>query len=514
MLKKLGLQKYLLAIIFGVILISFFSSLFTIIFIQKNMNSLLGSSKESTASSNSIIELSIDISSIQSGLSALLTEKDPDVLEASIVKIKDKLKEVNTDISACQFDCKKIAELNKLYQEKVNDLVDKRILLGKTAEAIEFFIQDVSPIYLQSLSELEIKGNVIKKNAEIFLKHSQLSALELRYTIMASGGLMILIIALGGMSFRKSLVDILKQISEKLNGNTLTLTETSAKVGSTSEFLSDSSVKQNANIQATSQAVQEISQMTDINLNNVSISTENAKQSQHKITEGKSAIAQMIQSIQQISDSNKQMVDQINRNDVEFAEVISVIKTIDEKTKVINDIVFQTKLLSFNASVEAARAGENGKGFAVVAEEVGKLAVMSGQAANDISELLNHSVVKVDEIVKRSQSSMVKIVESGRSVIVEGNKNAENCNSIFDQISLESKNICGILEEINAGSKEQSKGIEEVNKSMLELNDVANKNEQVAQESSTMSSKLNEQSESLGQLVEELVIILDGNRAS
>ncbi|MBC7465119.1 MAG: hypothetical protein H7256_03945 [Bdellovibrio sp.] len=47
---------------------------------------------------------------------------------------------------------------------------------------------------------------------------------------------------------------------------------------------------------------------------------------------------------------------------------------IGNKTKVINDIVFQTKLLSFNASVEAARAGEHGKGFAVVAEEVGKLA--------------------------------------------------------------------------------------------------------------------------------------------
>ncbi len=50
---------------------------------------------------------------------------------------------------------------------------------------------------------------------------------------------------------------------------------------------------------------------------------------------------------------------------------------IGDKTKVINDIVFQTKRLSFNASVEAARAGEHGKGFAVVAEEVGNLAQMS-----------------------------------------------------------------------------------------------------------------------------------------
>ena len=57
---------------------------------------------------------------------------------------------------------------------------------------------------------------------------------------------------------------------------------------------------------------------------------------------------------------------------------------IKDKVNIINDIVFQTKLLSFNASVEAARAGENGKGFAVVAEEVGNLASVSGKAANEI----------------------------------------------------------------------------------------------------------------------------------
>lgn len=206
------------------------------------------------------------------------------------------------------------------------------------------------------------------------------------------------------------------------------------------------------------------------------------------------------------------MVEQISRNDTEFAEVINVIKNIDEKTKIINDIVFQTKLLSFNASVEAARAGEHGKGFAVVAEEIGNLAVMSGTAANEISELLNTSVNRVNDIVKNSQSSMNNIVESGKSTIDEGNKNAENCNIIFDQISSESQSICNILEEINAGTQEQSKGIEEVNKSMLQLNDVANKSEQVAQESLQMSTKLNEQSVSLGQIVDELVVMLNGKK--
>ena len=513
MLKKLGLQKYLLTVVFGVVLISFLSSLFTVSFIQKNMNELLEASQKSAASSNSIIELSIDISSIQSGLSPLITEKDPDVLETGIVKIKEKMKETQTGISACQFDCKKIEEINKVYLERANDLIDQRILLGKTSEAIEYFIQDVSPLYLQTLQELEQKGDVVKQNTLAFIKKSEEQAVNLKYAIMASSLCMILLITIGGLSFRTSLVSVLKQISEQLKGSTVTLNDTSAKVATTSDFLSESSTEQNATIQSTSQAVQEISQMTDINRNNVQISTENAKQSQTKIAEGKAAIAQMLTSINQISQSNKKMVEQINRNDTEFAEVVNVIQNIDEKTKIINDIVFQTKLLSFNASVEAARAGEHGKGFAVVAEEIGNLAIMSGTAANEISELLNTSVRRVNDIVKNSQSQMAGIVESGKNTIEEGNRNAENCNVIFDQISNESQSICNILEEINAGTQEQSKGIEEVNKSMLQLNDVANKSEQVAQESLQMSAKLNEQSDSLGQIVEELVVILNGNKA-
>src|SRR6056297_538175 len=59
-------------------------------------------------------------------------------------------------------------------------------------------------------------------------------------------------------------------------------------------------------------------------------------------------------------------------------DIKGIVEQIKKKTAVINDIVFETQLTSFNASIEAARAGQHGKGFAVVAEEVGKLARLSG----------------------------------------------------------------------------------------------------------------------------------------
>jgi len=85
-------------------------------------------------------------------------------------------------------------------------------------------------------------------------------------------------------------------------------------------------------------------------------------------------------------------------------EVVSTMQAIEDGARrtheivgVIEDIAFQTNMLSLNASVEAAKAGESGKGFAVVADEVRKLAQRSSQAAQEVSTLLEDSSRQIGE---------------------------------------------------------------------------------------------------------------------
>ena len=125
--------------------------------------------------------------------------------------------------------------------------------------------------------------------------------------------------------------------------------------------------------------------MVNKSVDNANSSTEKANLSHEIATEGRESVNQMRLSMQDIENSINHMSHQVGESNEQIENIVKIIGEISNKTAIINDIVFQTKLLSFNASVEAARAGEHGKGFAVVAEEVGNLAQMSGTAAKEFT---------------------------------------------------------------------------------------------------------------------------------
>jgi methyl-accepting chemotaxis protein len=304
----------------------------------------------------------------------------------------------------------------------------------------------------------------------------------------------------------------LSALAKRLDERSESLAEVSGQVMEGSQALSSSAVQQASSLQETVSSADEISAMVSRNATSAADSSEKSAKSRIDVEKASESIERMLKAIREISDSNRQVVNELNSSNDEIAGIVKVIREIGEKTNIINDIVFQTKLLSFNASVEAARAGEHGKGFAVVAEEVGNLATMSGDAANEISEMLNSSIHSVESIVKRTQSRVQSLSSASTQKIDAGVKTAEECAERLDQIGLSVEEVDVLTQDISKASSEQSLGLNEITSAMSELDNLTQQNTGMAQDTARFATNLKTQSEHIHNLVDELSALL-GQRA-
>tara|TARA_B100001971_G_C18266464_1_gene593184 strand:- start:5733 stop:6497 length:765 start_codon:yes stop_codon:yes gene_type:complete len=218
----------------------------------------------------------------------------------------------------------------------------------------------------------------------------------------------------------------------------------------------------------------------------------------------------MLNAMNDISENNDDVVQTMNEIVKHMNDFKSVINEISQKTNVINDIVFQTKLLSFNASVEAARAGEQGKGFAVVAEEVGNLATASGKSATEITELLEVNIRKVEEMTNSAARKVDQIKETGTQKVVQGKQTADGCEKALSEIVSKIGTLTEKIHEIDAASNEQSKGISEISKAMSSLDQVANQTATIAAENRSSSVEFSERSAQLKAIFNKLNNLVNG----
>jgi methyl-accepting chemotaxis protein len=160
-------------------------------------------------------------------------------------------------------------------------------------------------------------------------------------------------------------------------------------------------------------------------------------------------------------------------------EITKILKTIDE-------IAFQTNILSLNAAVEAARAGEAGLGFAVVADEVRSLAQRSAVAARETAG-------KIEDSVRKSQ---------------QGVQISTEVRASFDSIQKQVRELDTLVGEIAGSSAEQSQGVGQINRAVSQMDQVTQATAANAEETAAAAEELNSHASTLREAISSLVALV------
>jgi len=150
-------------------------------------------------------------------------------------------------------------------------------------------------------------------------------------------------------------------------------------------------------------------------------------------------------------------------------DINTTVLNINEAISVIDQIAFQTNILSLNAAVEAATAGEAGKGFAVVAQEVRNLAARSAEAAKEIKDLVENATTKAD---------------NGKSI---SNKMIEGFNELESKIH----DTSNLISDVTNAAKEQSVGMNQIADAVGQLDKFTQENAAIAEVTNTIAIKTN-----------------------
>lgn len=178
---------------------------------------------------------------------------------------------------------------------------------------------------------------------------------------------------------------------------------------------------------------------------------------------------------QEILENSKQM-DQVS----EAMNLIRQTSTdISGIVKEIEDIAFQTNLLSLNAAVEAARAGDAGRGFSVVAAEIRKLANKTTDASKMTAALVQksaHSVEEGSSLIQQSEQTLKHVVDGARDVATK-------------------------IERISQSNIQQANFIIQIRQSIEQITDIVQGNSATSEESAAASEELAAQAQILRELV-------------
>ena len=388
------------------------------------------------------------LNNFQNGLSNFFRYLNKETNEVQLLEIKtnDEIgmmaKVVNDNIEKTKHliddDNKFIDEVQKMIFEVNKGFLSNRFENRVQSENLE----KLRISFNEMLDSLE--KNIGKDTNKILNLLNEFAELNFTNSIKDDNGK--LVIALN--DFSKLITQML--VESKSNG--LTLQNSSDLLLQNVNTLNINSNETAASLEETAASLEEITSITRSNTQNVA-----------KMANYANALISSAKEGESLASKTTKAMDEINEQ----------VSAINDSIGIIDQIAFQTNILSLNAAVEAATAGEAGKGFAVVAQEVRNLASRSAEAAKDIKDLVENANLKANE-GKTISDSMI----TGYTTL---NENISN--------------TIGLINNVETASKEQLNGIEQINDAVTKLDErtqqnvgIANNTQEIAKQTDVMAT--------------------------